>query len=82
MLLKLRLISILTKEEIITHGDIKYIRLDEEFVLTECPWTDEVEINSLKTYQSFPLTAHDIADILNFKSVRGIQKAEEEQLSL
>ena len=82
MPLTLRSLSILIKEEMTIVGDIKYIRLDEEFLLTECPWADEVEINSLKTYESYPLSAHDIADIVNFKSARSLQQEEVKQVSL
>jgi|GEM_PF-1515401 len=71
LFMKLSLTSIarLLGQEIFKKGDIRYIQLRGMYVITENPFTKDIELNSLETYQSHLLSLHDLTDILEFKFV-------------
>lgn len=55
-------------------GNIPYLQISKEYVITENFFTGELELNSLKTYEWHILTAEEIADILTNKSIFHLQK--------
>ncbi|WP_134090054.1 hypothetical protein [Olivibacter sp. XZL3] len=76
--MKIRLLSLakLLNASIHQKGDIRYIQINDVYVITENPLTKEIELNSLETYDSQPLTSHNVADMLELKFVQ-IMKAKQ-----
>ena len=69
MPLSLKSLSYLLNTEISAIGDVNFIQSNDRYILTEDPLTKDVELNNLETYSSRSLSAFDITDILDFKSI-------------
>lgn len=80
--MKIRLLSLakLLNASIHQKGDIRYIQINEVYVITEHPLTKEIELNSLETYDSQLLTSHHLAAMLEFKFVQ-IMKANQKKIT-
>lgn len=70
MSLNLESLGKLLKAEIYKIGDIRFIQLNDDYILTENPMNKEVELNDLQNYTSVSLSSDKITDILDFKSTQ------------
>ena len=69
MPLSLKSLSYLLHMKIATIGDIRFIQLNDRYILKENPSNKDVELINLETNSSQSLSALDVTDILNFKSI-------------
>lgn len=69
MPLSLKSLSYLLHLEISTIDDIHFIQLNDRYILKENPLNKDVELINLETSSSQSLSALDVTDILNFKSI-------------
>lgn len=69
MPLSLKSLSYLLHMEISAIDDIHFIQLNDRYILKENPLNKDVELINLETNSSQSLSALDVTDILNFKSI-------------
>ena len=69
MPLSLKSLSYLLHMEISTIGDFHFIQLNDRYILKENPLNKDVELINLETNSFQSLSALDVTDILNFRSI-------------